>query len=140
MLKKFATPKDVFGEDNVEMLKDDEIQLLFRTGEIKKAQNEKLTKEIVDAILNNDYTIGMRADYDTDTDKFDAVRKKSTDLLQSLLQWKAVDEDLDKLKVKKDSKNYKKSRKANQDLDDKFNEVDIENIIQTIYSGRGGRV
>lgn len=162
MLKKFATPKDVFGEDNVEILKDEEIQLLFRTGEIKKAQNitqgvverfresgtsvikeeddEKLTQEIVDAILNNDYTIGMRADYDTDTDKFDAVRKKSTDLLQSLLQWKAVDEDLDKLKVKKDSKNYKKSRKANQDLDDKFNEVDIENIIQTMHSGRGGRV
>jgi len=162
MLKRFSTPKDVFGEDNVELLKDEEIQLLFRTGEIKKAQNitqgvierfresktsvineaddEKLTEEIVDAILNNDYTIGMRADYDTDTDKFDAVRKKSTDLLQSLLQWKAVDEDLDKLKVKKDSKNYKKSRKANQDLDDKFNEVDIESIISTIHSGRGGRV
>lgn len=162
MLKKFSTPTDVFGEDNVELLKDEEIQLLFRTGEIKKAQNitqgvverfresgtsvidekadEKLTEEIVDAILNNDYTIGMREYYDTDTDKFDAVRKKSTDLLQSLLQWKAVDEDLDKLKVKKDSKNYKKSRKANQDLDDKFNEVDIENIIQTMYSGRGGRI
>ena len=162
MLKRFAKPKDVFGEENVELLKDEEIQLLFRTGEIKKAQNitqnvvekfresktsvikeeddEKLTEEIVDAILNNDYTIGMREYYDTDTDKFDAVRKKSTDLLNSLLQMKAVDEDLDKLKVKKDSKNYKKSRKANQALDDKFNEVDIESIIQTIYSGKGGRV
>lgn len=162
MLDVTATPEDVFGQENMKASESPEIERLFKNREISKAQSitldvlerlnesktsmvkpeesEAMNNEIRDAILNNDFALGMRADYDTDSEEFAEFRKASTRLLNTLLQMKIVDEDADSLKMNNDSKNSKKFRKAKQSVLDnlKVKEDDVNEIIQTIYNRRGG--
>lgn len=162
MLDEKATPEDVFGQENMRVSENSEIERLFKNREISKAQSisldvlerlnesktsmvkpeesEAMNNEIRDAILNNDFALGMRVDYDTDSEEFAEFRKASTRLLNTLLQMKIVDEDADSLKMNKDSKNSKKFRKAKQSVLDnlKVKENDVNEIIQTIYNRKGG--
>ena len=106
--------------------------------EIAKPQNKEEVKQIInDTMAEFDSIAGGINSFES-SDDLENYRLAANDLLSTLLQMKLVNEDADALKMSKDSKNNKKFGKAKELVDEELDKVDVQEIIESIYSRIGG--
>jgi len=154
-----APEEEKVGKAEMEVIEDDAVEKLLKAREIQKAKNKcrdvikqiqdlKLeitkeknkeeTREIINGTINQIDSIVGGIDSFEDVEEFDNYRIAVNDLVSNLLQMKIVNEDAEALKMSKDSKNNKKFLKAKDSINDELNKIDVQEIIESMYSKIGG--